>query len=115
MRGLFSTKIALRLDEASYVDMTLGEGVRDRGAFADQIPDHMPGVACIKRDGTRESLRVRAGCTSDDDIAELVRFATSTDADILDFPRSASTGVDSTEDAEVVEDYEYIDPDDEVA
>ncbi|SFD67289.1 hypothetical protein SAMN04487819_1021, partial [Actinopolyspora alba] len=76
----------LRLEEASYVDMALGEGVRERGAFADQIPDYMPGVAYVKTEGSREPLRVRAAYTSDDDITELVRFATSHDATVLDFP-----------------------------
>ncbi|MEY8039158.1 FtsK/SpoIIIE domain-containing protein [Saccharopolyspora cebuensis] len=77
MRGLFPTKIALRVDQASYVDMCLGEGVRDLGAFADKIPDYMPGVAYLKRDGRREALRVRAAYTADDDIAELVELVTS--------------------------------------
>lgn len=76
MRGLFPTKIALRLDEASYVDMTLGEGVRDRGALADQIPEIMPGVGYVKHDGRREPQRVRAAFTSDDDIAALVAYCT---------------------------------------
>lgn len=78
MRGLFPTRIALRLDQESYVDMTLGEGMRDKGAFADQIPEFLPGVAYVKQDGKREPLRVRAGYTSDDDIAELVAFCTET-------------------------------------
>jgi hypothetical protein len=38
--NLFSTRIALRLDESDQVDMVLGDGARDRGALADQIsPD----------------------------------------------------------------------------
>ncbi|WP_433871885.1 FtsK/SpoIIIE domain-containing protein [Saccharopolyspora sp. CA-218241] len=77
MRGLFPTKIALRLAQSSYVDMCLGEGVRDLGAFADKIPDYMPGVAYAKQDGRREALRVRAAFTADADIAELVEFTTS--------------------------------------
>ncbi len=40
LRNLFSTRIALRLDESDQVDMVLGDGARDRGALADQIsPD----------------------------------------------------------------------------
>lgn len=109
MRGLFPTKVCLRVDESSYVDMTLGEGARDRGALADQIPDYMPGVGYIKRDGQREPLRVRAAYTADEDIARLVAFCTSTDADVITFP----TGTDhaDVEDAEVIDEYEYIDPD----
>ena len=37
LRNLFSTRIALRLDESDQVDMVLGDGARDRGALADQI------------------------------------------------------------------------------
>ncbi|PRW62010.1 FtsK/SpoIIIE domain-containing protein [Actinopolyspora mortivallis] len=92
MRGLFPTKVALRLEEASYVDMALGEGARDRGAFADQIPDYMPGVAYLTREGHREPLRVRAAYTSDEDITELLRFATSTEATVLNFPTDTDTG-----------------------
>ncbi|GGJ01659.1 cell division protein FtsK [Saccharopolyspora subtropica] len=76
MRGLFPTKVALRLDSASYVDMCLGEGMRDRGALADKIPTYLPGVAYVKTDGCREPLRVRVAYTDDADIAELVAFCT---------------------------------------
>ncbi len=111
MRGLFTTTIALRLAESSYVDMALGEGVRDRGAFADQIPEYMPGVGYLKRDGQREPLRVRAAYTADDDITELVRFATSRDADVIDFPAASS----NDDDADVLDGdgVEYIDADDD--
>src|ERR1035441_4795295 len=34
LRNLFSTRIALRLDESDQVDMVLGDGARDRGALA---------------------------------------------------------------------------------
>ncbi len=37
IRNLFPDKIALRLDEPSQVDMVLGDGARDRGAFCDEI------------------------------------------------------------------------------
>ena len=48
LRNLFSTRIALRLDESDQVDMVLGDGARDRGALADQIsplPTPAPGSA----------------------------------------------------------------------
>ncbi|NHD16395.1 MULTISPECIES: FtsK/SpoIIIE domain-containing protein [unclassified Actinopolyspora] len=117
MRGLFPTTVALRLEEASYVDMALGEGVRDRGAFADQIPEYMPGVAYLKQDGKREPLRVRAAYTTDDDITELVRFATSEDATVLDFPTDTGSGTDSADAADTEQtetgslDVEYIEDD----
>jgi DNA segregation ATPase FtsK/SpoIIIE, S-DNA-T family len=68
-RNLFPTKIGLRLDSTSQVDMVLGDGARDAGARCDQIPDTSPGVAFIKVDGKREPVRVRAAYVSDDDIA----------------------------------------------
>ncbi|MGH3974743.1 MAG: hypothetical protein ACRDS9_15645 [Pseudonocardiaceae bacterium] len=40
--------------------MVLGEGVRQRGAFAHEIPASMPGTAWVKVDGRREPQRVRA-------------------------------------------------------
>ncbi|MEV6226941.1 FtsK/SpoIIIE domain-containing protein [Saccharopolyspora shandongensis] len=76
MRGLFPTKIALRLDSSSYVDMCLGEGMRDMGAFADKIPEYLAGTAYAKKDGRREPVRVRAPYSSDADIQELVDFCT---------------------------------------
>ncbi len=40
IRNLFPDKLALRLDEPAQVDMVLGDGARDRGAFCDEIsPD----------------------------------------------------------------------------
>ena len=45
LRNLFSTRIALRLDESDQMDMVLGDGARDRGALADQIsPDPYTGA-----------------------------------------------------------------------
>ena len=129
MRGLFPTRIALRLDQESYVDMTLGEGMRDKGAFADQIPEFLPGVAYVKQDGKREPLRVRAGYTSDTDIAELVAFCTdtaTTEATVTPLHRhtpesaedtaedaAAVVGETADEDTDDIEVIEYFDGDDE--
>ncbi len=90
MRGLFPTKIALRLDSASYVDMCLGEGMRDAGAFADKIPEYLAGVAYVKKDGRREPLRVRAAYTTDDDITELVKYCTDRGATVTPIRREAT-------------------------
>jgi DNA segregation ATPase FtsK/SpoIIIE, S-DNA-T family len=70
-RDLFPTRIALRLTEASHVDMVLGDGARDRGAVCDQIPDSQPGVGYVALDGVREPVRVRAGYVTDEDIAAM--------------------------------------------
>jgi S-DNA-T family DNA segregation ATPase FtsK/SpoIIIE len=71
-RDLFPTRVALRLDESSQVDMVLGEGARDRGALCDKIPDAQPGVAYVHVDGVREPNRVRAAYPTNDDIKALV-------------------------------------------
>ncbi len=76
MRGLFPTKIALRVDSPSYVDMCLGEGARDLGAFADKIPEYLAGVGYAKKEGRKEARRVRPAFSTDDDIKELVAFCT---------------------------------------
>ncbi|MGH9120149.1 MAG: FtsK/SpoIIIE domain-containing protein [Acidimicrobiales bacterium] len=70
-RNLFPTKIALRLDERTQVDMILGEGARNAGARADRIPDSTVGVGYVKVDGIREPQRVRAAHVTDADIGEL--------------------------------------------
>ncbi|MQA17703.1 MAG: cell division protein FtsK, partial [Pseudonocardiaceae bacterium] len=43
-RDLFPTRIGLRLTEASQADLVLGDGMRDRGALCDHIPQSLPGV-----------------------------------------------------------------------
>jgi S-DNA-T family DNA segregation ATPase FtsK/SpoIIIE len=67
-RNLFPTRVALRLDEAVEVDMVLGDGARDRGAWADHIPESLPGVGYVRLDGNREATRVRAAYPTDHDI-----------------------------------------------
>jgi DNA segregation ATPase FtsK/SpoIIIE, S-DNA-T family len=71
IRNLFPDKIALRLDEPSQVDMVLGDGARDRGAFCDEISADPPtgaGVAYIRLEAAPDPVRVRAAFVSDDDI-----------------------------------------------
>ncbi|MDA0568066.1 cell division protein FtsK [Streptomonospora sp. S1-112] len=68
LRNLFPDKIALRLDEASQVDMVLGEGARDRGANAHLIDPELPGVGFVKLEGSPIPVRVRAAFVSDADI-----------------------------------------------
>lgn len=70
-RNLFPTKIALRLDEPSQVDMVLGDGARDRGARCDEIPESLPGVGFVRVDGMREPVRVRASYVSDQQVRAL--------------------------------------------
>jgi S-DNA-T family DNA segregation ATPase FtsK/SpoIIIE len=71
LRNLFSTRIALRLDESDQVDMVLGDGARDRGALADQIsPDPWTGagVGYVRLEASPDPVRVRAAYITDADI-----------------------------------------------
>ncbi|MDT0304241.1 FtsK/SpoIIIE domain-containing protein [Streptomonospora wellingtoniae] len=71
LRNLFPDKVALRLDEASQVDMVLGEGARDRGANAHLIDPDLPGVAFVKLEGSPVPVRVRAAFVADADIEHM--------------------------------------------
>ncbi|WFE60820.1 FtsK/SpoIIIE domain-containing protein [Micromonospora sp. WMMD712] len=71
VRDFFPTRIALGLTERSHVDLLLGEGARDRGALADQIPLSAPGVAYVLLDGQPEPARVRFSFIPDDVIREM--------------------------------------------
>ncbi|MCG8916966.1 cell division protein FtsK [Actinokineospora sp. PR83] len=85
-RNLFTTRTALRLDEAAQVDMVLGDGVRARGANAHEISEHTPGVAWVKEDGRREPVRARAFYPTDTNLVELRHYVTGTSATVVPFP-----------------------------
>jgi S-DNA-T family DNA segregation ATPase FtsK/SpoIIIE len=72
-RGLFPTRIGLRLSEPAEVDMVLGDGMRDRGALCDRIPQSMPGVGYVVIEGDPTPMRVRFSFLDDDDIREMAR------------------------------------------
>ncbi|WP_225878888.1 FtsK/SpoIIIE domain-containing protein [Spongiactinospora rosea] len=77
LRNLFPDRIALRLDEAEQVDMVLGDGARDRGALADQIPrsESDPSVgageAYVRLENAPQPIRVRAAYVSNAEIKEM--------------------------------------------
>ena len=74
IRNLFPDKIALRLDEPAQVDMVLGDGARDRGAFCDEIsadPRTGAGVAYMRLEAAPDPVRVRAAFVCDDDIGDM--------------------------------------------
>ena len=79
-RSLFPTKIALRLDTPSQVDMVLGDGMHQMGALADRIPAGRPGVGYVTVEGIREPVRVRAAYVTDEQIH----------AQTLDYPAPSS-------------------------
>jgi S-DNA-T family DNA segregation ATPase FtsK/SpoIIIE len=77
LRNLFPDRIALRLDESDQADMVLGDGARDRGAYADLISPISrigAGVAFVRLEGSPDPVRVRAAYVSDADIAEMVAY-----------------------------------------
>ncbi|GLU50130.1 FtsK/SpoIIIE domain-containing protein [Nocardiopsis ansamitocini] len=84
LRNLFPDKIALRLDEATQVDMVLGEGARDRGANAHLIDPDLPGVAFVRLEGSPVPVRVRAAYVSDDDITAMTNDYGATETGSVD-------------------------------
>jgi S-DNA-T family DNA segregation ATPase FtsK/SpoIIIE len=90
-RHLFSTRIAMRLDEPTQVDMVLGDGVRQRGAAAHEISENTPGVAWVKEDGRREPVRARVFHVTDKHLAQLVAYITGravVPGEVLAFPNT---------------------------
>lgn len=73
MRGLFTTRIALRLNEPADVPLVLGEGARDRGAWCDKIRIDRQGIGYAIPESSPEPIRMRFPFHSDDAIAELAR------------------------------------------
>ena len=67
-RGLFPTRIGLRLSEPGEVDMVLGDGMRDRGALCDRVRTDQPGVGFVVLDGDPSPMRVRFSYLDDDTI-----------------------------------------------
>jgi S-DNA-T family DNA segregation ATPase FtsK/SpoIIIE len=61
----------MRLDNPIQVDMVLGDGARDRGAYADHISERTPGVAYVRMEGSRDIRRVRAAYLTDNDVTAL--------------------------------------------
>jgi S-DNA-T family DNA segregation ATPase FtsK/SpoIIIE len=72
-RGLFPTRIGLRLSEPAEVDMVLGDGMRDRGALADRIAQTSPGVGYVVLEGDPTPMRVRFPYLYDDEIRDMAR------------------------------------------
>src|SRR5207302_8881379 len=68
MSQLFTTRVALRLNDREAADMVLGQGARDMGAYCDRIRESLPGVGYVKVDEEREPRRVRAAWVSDADL-----------------------------------------------
>jgi DNA segregation ATPase FtsK/SpoIIIE, S-DNA-T family len=78
VRDLFTTRACLGVTAASHVDMALGDGARDRGALADEIPGDPAhaGIGFAIAPGSRLPVRFRAGLVTDRDITAFVARAT---------------------------------------
>jgi hypothetical protein len=68
-RDLFTLRIGLRLNEAEQVDLVLGDGAYDRGAWCDRISEQTPGVGYVVLEGNPAPTRVRISYLDDADIA----------------------------------------------
>lgn len=76
VRDLFNQRLCLGVNAASHVDMALGDGARDRGALADELPgdDDHAGIGFAINRVTRMPVRFRAGLVEDHEITELATF-----------------------------------------
>jgi S-DNA-T family DNA segregation ATPase FtsK/SpoIIIE len=79
IRDLIPRRLCLRVTSERHPDMALGEGARERGAIADQIPDDpaTAGIGYLVAPRTRAPKRVRAAWTADGGLTELVEFVTA--------------------------------------
>jgi S-DNA-T family DNA segregation ATPase FtsK/SpoIIIE len=97
VRELFTTRICLGVTAASHVDMALGEGARDRGALADEIPgdEAHAGIGFVIDPVSRLPIRFRAGYVTDAEIDELVHRCTPGgdrgSGEVLPFPTHHDT------------------------
>lgn len=70
------------------MDLTLGEGMRHRGALCDRILQTSQGVAYVVLDHDPTPMRVRFPYVTDDDIAELAhtyrRLRAVDNTDVID-------------------------------
>lgn len=91
VRELFTTRVCLGVTAASHVDMVLGDGARERGALADEIPgdERHAGIGFVVDATSRLPVRFRAAFVSDDEIDELVQRCRpwARPGDVIDMPR----------------------------
>jgi S-DNA-T family DNA segregation ATPase FtsK/SpoIIIE len=78
VRELFPTRICLGVTASSHVDMVLGEGARERGALADEIPGDQAhaGIGYVIDQRSRLPIRFRVALVTDAEIDELVTRCT---------------------------------------
>jgi len=102
VRELFTTRICLGVTAASHVDMVLGDGARERGALADEIPgdEAHAGIGFVIDTGSRLPVRFRAAYVADEEIDELVtRCATwARPGDVIDLAHRRDQDDDDQDD-----------------
>lgn len=80
-RNLFTTRIALRLNEESEADLVLGDDAADRGAACHQIPRTLPGIGYMMLADAEQPVRLRFPYHSDQDVRALAeRYGRTLDA-----------------------------------
>src|SRR6478672_8520509 len=98
VRELFTTRICLGVTAASHVDMVLGDGARERGALADEIPgdEAHAGIGFVIDQGSRLPVRFRAAYVADEEIDELVArcAAWARPGDVIDLAKRRGNGPD---------------------
>ncbi|MFC7342111.1 cell division protein FtsK [Saccharopolyspora griseoalba] len=101
VRDLFTRRMCLRTTAENHADMALGEGMRVKGALADEIPadEEHAGIGFRVDQYARRPVRVRAGYVSDDDISELVRTCPAptgdTSSNVVEFRRDDDADEDA--------------------
>lgn len=90
VRELFTIRICLAVTAASHVDMVLGDGARERGALADEIPGgpEYAGIGFVLDERSRLPVRFRAAYVTDAEIDELVYWCApyAHPGDVIDLP-----------------------------
>jgi S-DNA-T family DNA segregation ATPase FtsK/SpoIIIE len=98
LRDLFLSRILLGVTADTHVDMVLGDGMRARGALADQLDASAKGVGYVLPDGMHDPVRVRFPFHDDAAIRALAQEypappdTTAADAVVLTMPSHAKQG-----------------------
>lgn len=88
-RGLFPTRIGMRLSEVGEVDLIMGQGARERGAACHRIEKSMPGTAYVLVDDQPEAIRIRFPWISDDEVRDIGQLYGTNDAGLSLVPEAA--------------------------
>lgn len=76
VRELLPHRVCLRVSSSSHPDMVLGDGMRARGATADELPqgEEFAGIGFARAPKTRQPRRVRVAYTDDAQCDELLSY-----------------------------------------